>query len=171
MYRSRIEARGSVLAMSCVFTGLGFLWSPGGEAGACRKHIPPQDPRPVLSQANGRYEVQVRLGDHYFRFPGSNLRLMNIFVFSRDKALAAFLASAPGRQAAWAAFGRTARGLTCADVMHGGDLARLERALGAAILGEYRKTSRRAVAVPDVMLVLDGGYSAYCQPPRPKAVP
>lgn len=149
----------------------GLLASAEPRTEACPRHYPPRDPRPTLSRVDGRFEVRVNMQGRYYRFAGSNLQLQAIYVFTRDKALARFLESPAGPQASWTALSQTASRYSCADLMEGRDLLRVEQAVARALVAEYRKVSKQSAVVPDLMLGLWTPYQAICQPPVRPARP
>ncbi|MFH2007888.1 MAG: hypothetical protein ABI333_14995 [bacterium] len=145
------------------------------DADACKRHYYRRDPRPSKAKVDGRWEVKLGYYNKYYSFRGGNYRLQNIHVYTKDSKLAEFVHKQGATRSFWNALRGTVQRYSCADLLVGKRLVKLERGIAAGIARYYFAKSKRRAQKLDVMLSLSQYYSSYCnppkQPPRAKRIP
>lgn len=125
--------------------------------------------KPVIVQRPGHTEIGLNYRRMEHSFAGGNYNFSEIRVFTRDAAFIAWLQKEGMGEAMWKRLLGASEKLTCADLMEGTRIARLEQALAKVVASAYREATRKSTPRPDLMLVSDvlGHDSPTCTPPNP----
>jgi len=161
-----------IAGASTVVLALALLLSPHGSPPDARACMPSyrttSDPRPNLTKIKGRWEVKLSYMQRYYRFRGGNYQLNRVHVFSKNQKFAKWLHKHGGEATTWKAVLGSAQQFTCADLLNGKRLVKLERSIASGIARHYRTQTKRSAPKVDVMLSLATYYSKYCNPPKKK---
>ena len=144
-------------------------WIPR-DAGACGDHEIDYGPEePVVTAHRGYSEIRLNYRRKEHSFAGGNYNFSELRVFTRDAGLLAWLGKDGMGEAMWKRLKESSATATCAALMDGRALARLETKLATEVAAQYRRTTGRSVPRPDLALVAEvpDDSGAYCNPPLP----
>ncbi len=124
----------------------------------------------VVEKSGKRSRVKLNYRRHEYTFAGGHRTLSEVQVFTKNKRLIKFLKGKGMGSKMWKAVQKTANRATCATLLNGKALARLERSLKATVARHYRAKTRRSPGALDIMLVTDRDQSGNtaCVPPKRK---
>lgn len=116
----------------------------------------------TLSTRGGLWTAQVNLYDRQHYFDGSMFRLCDIYVFTRNKRFADFIYDKGITDAFWKAIRAELWYHSCADLLDGKRLLRLERNIARAVRKFYRKQTRRRAGRFNLMVDVQVPHYPYC---------